>query len=162
MKTSLLLLSALSLNCFAEEEQNQRYSIGLGMGAIYSGVGANLALISDNDMKYISTGCVGYSSLHGSTCGFGAGWIKTDLFDFDSNKHGFGIYATLVDRERYATSNNNQYDFQENDVYGVGISYNYFFRGISSSGTIIGLSVHATNAEYKDNYGAYFQIGYQF
>ncbi len=51
------------------------------MGAIYSGLGANVSLLSKTDMKYISAGCVGYSSRYGSTCGFGAGWIVTLLTD---------------------------------------------------------------------------------
>lgn len=87
MNKLALLLPLISLNCFAEENnQDKGFSIGLGLGAMYSGLGTNLSFVSDNDLKYISTGCVEHGSINGSTCGFGAGWIKTDLFGTNSNK----------------------------------------------------------------------------
>jgi hypothetical protein len=94
----------LSLSCFAKENsQTENYSVGIGMGAMYSGIGANIALVSKNDFKYISAGCTEYSSAYGSECGFGIGWVTTDLFDFETNNHGFGIYAGMLGTERYAT-----------------------------------------------------------
>lgn len=167
MKKLVLLLSALSLSCAAEDTiQEKKYSIGVGKGALYSGIGANLSFVSQSDMKYISAGCTEYSSFSGASCGFGAGWIKTDLFDFDSNKHGFGIYATLVGKEHYSsyktTDNGVKYYQHENDVYGVGVSYTYFMNGIDHSGFIFGASIHATNADYDGKYGGFLQAGYQF
>tara|TARA_R110001583_G_scaffold39399_6_gene126249 strand:- start:5517 stop:6005 length:489 start_codon:yes stop_codon:yes gene_type:complete len=162
LKKLALLLSALSLNCVAEDSNKEKeYSVGVGMGALYSGIGANFSFISKNDMKYISAGCTEYSSLSGYSCGFGAGWIKTDLFDFNSNKHGFGVYASLVGHETYATLND-QYSINDNDIYGAGVSYTYFMNGIDQSGTTFGLSIHATNADFEGRYGAFFQVGYQF
>ena len=97
MKKLALLLPLLSLNCIAEEsDQDKNYSVGLGMGAMYSGIGTNFSLVSENDLKYISAGCTEYSSATKASCGFGIGWIKTDLFGSKSNKHGLGIYATLI------------------------------------------------------------------
>ena len=167
MKKLTLLLSLISLNCFAEENnQDKDYSIGLGLGAMYGGVGTNLSFVSDNDLKYISAGCVEYSSNNGSTCGFGAGWIKTDLFGANSNKHGFGVYVSIVGNESYAsytsTSEGVEYYDHDSDIYGAGVSYTYFMNGINKSGTTFGVSIHATNADFEDNYGGFFQVGYQF
>lgn len=165
--TSMLLTLVYTSTAFGEETvQEQRYSLGVGMGALYSGIGANLSLISKSDMKYISAGCTEYTSITGSSCGFGAGWIKTDLFDFDSNKHGFGVYATLVGKESnvtYTASRNGvDYYKDENDIYGLGVSYTYFINGIDQSGATFGLSLHATNADFEDSFGGFFQVGYHF
>lgn len=167
MKKLVLLLPLLSLSCLAEENnQNKNYSVGLGVGAMYSGIGANISFVSKNDLKYISAGCTEYSSVTGASCGFGAGWIKTDLFNVDSNKHGFGVYVSSVGKEYSysytSTSNGVDYHRHEHNIYGVGVSYTYFMNGIDRSGTTLGLSVHATNADVKSRFNGFFQVGYQF
>ena len=167
MKKLVLLLSLISLNCFStDNNQDKAYSIGLGIGAMYSGIGTNLSFLSETDLKHLSAGCVEYSSRSGSTCGFGAGWIKTDLFGADSNKHGLGVYVSVVGHESYVsyTTTNDGVDYYEhdNDVYGAGVSYTYFHNGINASGTTFGISLHATNADFEGNFGGFFQVGYQF
>ncbi len=167
MKKLALLLPLISLNCFADENnQDKDYSIGLGLGAMYGGIGTNLSFVSENDLKYISAGCVEYSSSNGSTCGFGAGWIKTDLFGSNSNKHGLGVYVSIVGNESYSsyttTTEGVEYYNHESDVYGAGVSYTYFMNGINKSGTTFCVSIHATNADFEDSYGGFFQVGYQF
>tara|TARA_R110000772_G_scaffold28437_15_gene71711 strand:- start:6349 stop:6852 length:504 start_codon:yes stop_codon:yes gene_type:complete len=167
LKKLALILPILSVNCFAQlNNQEQQYSVGIGMGALYTGLGANIALLSQNDMKYLSLGCVEYSSRFGSTCGFGAGWVKTDLFNFDNNKHGFGIYASLVGSEvsvKYTQSDfGNDYILKEHDYYGLGLSYTYFFNGINNSGTTLGVSIHGTNADFDSRFASFLQVGYQF
>jgi len=160
LKKLISLLSILSLSCFAEEtNQDKSYSVGLGIGAMYSGIGTNFSFVSKNDLKYISAGCTGYGSANGSECGFGVGWIKTDLFGTDSNKHGLGIYGGSLGKEyRYP------YPFvhEEYDIYGAGVSYTFFMNGINQSGTTFGISIHATNARFEGRYGAFLQVGYQF
>ena len=167
MKKLALLLPLISLNCFAQENNSDKqYSIGLGVGAMYSGIGTNLSFVTEHDLKYISVGCVEYSSINGATCGAGAGWIKTNLFGSHSNKHGFGVYVSIVGNESYTsyttTTEGVEYYDHESDIYGAGVSYNYFMNGINKSGTTFGVSIHATNADFKDSYGGFFQIGYQF
>tara|TARA_R110000737_G_scaffold268494_1_gene275927 strand:- start:3312 stop:3893 length:582 start_codon:yes stop_codon:yes gene_type:complete len=164
LKKLALILSTLSLSCLADSNvDNNSYAVGLGVGAMYSGLGTNFALVSKTDMKYISAGCVKYSSFSGSTCGFGAGWIMTDLFGAKSNKHGVGVYVSLVDNERYtsntSTTEGTKYFRHESDIYGAGVSYTYFINGIDRSGFNFGLSAHVTNA---DNFGGFLQVGYQF
>jgi len=117
-------------------------------------------------LKYISAGCVEYGSSNGATCGVGAGWIKTDLSGANSNKHGFGVYISLVGNESYAsytsTTEGAEYYNHNSDVYGAGVSYTYFMNGIDKSGINLGISIHATNADFEDSYGGFFQVGYQF
>ncbi len=47
-------------------------------------------------------------------------------------------------------------------TYGAGLSYTYFMNGINKSGTTFGVSIHATNSDFEDSYGGFFQVGYQF
>ena len=167
MKKLIIVLSALSFSCVADDiTQEKEYSVGLGVGFAYSGIGGNFSFVSKTDIKYISAGCVEISTISGSiedtTCGFGVGWIMTDLFDFNSNKHGIGIYATLVGNERYGVPEGNGYTFHDNDIYGAGVSYTYFLNGIDQSGFNFGISAHATNADYEDSFGGFLQAGYQF
>ena len=159
MKILILTLTLLSFYSVAFEDTD--LSLGLGIGSMYSGLGANISFISKNDIKYASAGCV-ESDAYENTCGFGLGWIRTDLFGDQTKKHGVGIYASIVGHERYLTLENDQYKSNENDIYGIGLSYTYFMNGIDRSGATFGLSFHATNAEDEDSIGSFLQIGYQF
>lgn len=163
MKKLVLLLTLISISAGADElGADKQYSVGVGIGAAYSGIGANVALVSKNDMKYISAGCVGYRSNDGSTCGFGVGWIVTDLFNSNSNKHGLGLYVTKAGHESYVSRQNGNLNIDENEYYGAGVSYTYFMNGIDKPGFTFGASVHATNADYEGSLGSFLQVGYQF
>ena len=153
-KVTFLSIFLVSISANAEESN----SIGLGMGISYSGLGVNISQLSENDMKYFSAGCISYSSLFGSACGVGVGWIKTDLFETESDKHGFGAYLGVVGskRKRGTFNNDNQ------PAYGIGVSYHYFFNGISSSGTNLGLSFVAGDNGDETESAAILQVGYQF
>lgn len=146
-KTILLSIFLFLTSADAEES----YSFGLGMGTSYSGLGVNISQRSESDMKYLSAGCVGYSSIFGSACGAGVGWIRTDLFETNSNKHGFGAYLGVVGSK----SKFRGVSYDKKAKYGVGIGYHYFFSGISESGANIGLTLVSDNA-------ALLQWGYQF
>lgn len=161
MKKLVLVLSFISCSLIAQESTfDSQYSVGIGMGAAYSGLGANVALLSRNDMKYVSVGCVEYNSRFGSICGLGIGWIVTDLFDSNSNKHGLGVYATKAGHEAYVTSEN--FIIKDNEYYGAGLSYTYFMNGINKPGFNFGISAHVTNAKYEEKINGFLQIGYQF
>ena len=49
------------------------FTFGIGAGTFYSGVGVNAGIQSKSELKYISAGCVSYSSLYDGTCGVGIG-----------------------------------------------------------------------------------------
>jgi hypothetical protein len=130
------------------------FSIGVGMGTLYSGLGTNLSLISENDMKYISAGCLSYGSTSGSTCGAGIGLIKTDLFEANTNKHGVGFYLGAVGTES---------NYADRDaIYGAGVGYHYFFNGIDQSGANIGLSLVYGVGDDENTSGIMVELGYQF
>ena len=67
--TKLLLLPLTLIS--SQTLANDNFTFGIGAGSLYSGVGANIGFQSKTDFKYISAGCVSYSSLYGETCGFG-------------------------------------------------------------------------------------------
>jgi hypothetical protein len=144
----VLLIVFFSCSTYAEE----RFSFGAGVGTSYSGVGANFSQISKNDMKYLSAGCYSYSNLSGSACGAGIGWIKTDLFEFQNNKHGFGAYLGAVGTERSR--------FGDQTANGLAISYNYFLRGIDKPSFNFGASF--VFSEDSDSGKLIAQAGYQF
>ena len=148
------LLLPLTLALSSQAIANNTFTFGLGAGSLYSGVGVNVGVQSKTEFKYISAGCVSYSSIYGETCGVGAGWIKTDIFDFQTPKHGASLYIGIVGSE---------YDnFDRDAIYGVGLGYHYFFKGIDQSGVNLGFTIVAGN-EYDDiGMGGMLQIGYQF
>lgn len=149
-----LLLLPLTLALSYQAIANDTFTFGLGVGSLYSGVGVNAGVRSKTDFKYISAGCVSYSSIYGETCGVGAGWVKTDIFDFQTPKHGVSLYIGIVDSEY-----NN---FDHNAIYGVGLGYHYFFKGIGQPGLNLGFTITAGNENDGLGMGGMFHIGYQF
>ena len=155
MKTiTKLLLLPLTLVVSSQTLANDNFTFGLGAGSFYSGLGLNAGIQSKTDLKYISVGCMSYSSLYEETCGVGAGWVKTDIFDFQTQKHGASLYIGIVGSE---------YDNFDNEaIYGAGLGYHYFFRGIGNSGTNLGFTITAGNEKDGMGMGGMFQVGYQF
>lgn len=148
------LLTSATLVLSAQTTAKDSFTFGLGAGAFYSGVGVNAGIQSKSDLKYVSAGCVSYSSIYGSTCGIGVGWVKTDIFDFQTPKHGASLYLGIV---------GNEYDnFDHQAVYGAGLGYHYFLRGIGNAGFNFGLTLVAGNEKDGVGVGALLQAGYQF
>jgi len=148
------LLLPLTIALSSQAIANNTFTFGLGAGSLYSGIGVNIGVQSKTEFKYISAGCVSYSSIYGETCGVGAGWIKTDIFDFQTPKHGASLYIGIVGSE---------YDnFDRDAIYGVGLGYHYFFKGIDQSGVNLGFTIVAGNENDDIGMGGMLQIGYQF
>ena len=151
----VILLLLASSKAYASEKD---LSFGIGAGALYSGLGINIGVQGENDFRYIAAGCVavGYSSVSGwiSACGVGVGWIWTDIFSKLSNKHGIGFYLGPVGSTRE--------NLDRETVYGAGITYDYFFKGINSSGWNLGVTpaIGRHNGDAKGY--LLLQVGYQF
>jgi hypothetical protein len=151
---TILLLLPLALLVSSKAIANDNYTFGAGAGSFYSGLGVNAGIQSKTDLKYASFGCVSYSALYGNTCGVGVGWVKTDIFDFQTPKHGTSLYFGIVGSE---------YDnFDRDAIYGAGLGYHYFLRGINKSGLNIGFTITAGNENDGMAIGGMFQVGYQF
>lgn len=144
------LVLALPLQAKAKES----FTFGAGLGSFYSGLGVNVGVQSETELKYLSFGCVSYSSFAGETCGVGMGWVKTDLFNSTNAKHGTSIYLGIVGSE-------NEH-FDKDAIYGLGLGYHYFFNGISHSGTNLGFTIMAGNDDDGLDIGGMLQFGYQF
>lgn len=164
MNKFALVFSLFSMSTLASEQLNESsVSYGIGAGAAYAGLGGHVAKVSNTDMKYLAVGCIQYSTLMGSACGLGAGWMVTDLFGATSNKHGLGIYALQTAGEELYFESEGFFAQDKHRTYSaLGLNYTYFSNGINQSGFTFGLSIHATNADYDEKINGVFQIGYQF
>lgn len=149
----LILASVFSV---ATSIADDNVSFGVGAGALYNGLGANVSFVKKSDLKYVSLGCIaiGYSSNNGtsSNCGIGAGWMRSDILS-ENNKHGLGIHIGVT----YNTSN----DRNDTETF-IGVPYVYFFKGMTSGGWNIGLTpiIGKHNGSIKG--GLLLNLGYQF
>ena len=108
-------------------------SFGLGVGALYNGLGGNFALITADDLKYVSVGCseASDSSRHGTnvTCGVGVGWLMSDLLTKKNSKHGLGLNLAL------------DYDQLHSKAEpSIRLPYVFFFRGLDRRGWNLGVA----------------------
>lgn len=137
---------------------NNELSFGTGVGALYSGLGINIGIRGESDFRFISAGCVdlGYNSVAGwySACGVGAGWIWSNILSKESNRHGIGFYLGSLSGEGSK--------IDPETVYGAGIPYVYFLRGIDEDGWNFGFTP-ALGWHNRDTIGSlWLQVGYQF
>jgi hypothetical protein len=158
MKTkSIYLVVLLLLVSFEAGASDEDLSFGVGAGALYGGIGMNIGMRRDYDFRYLAAGCagVGYSSVDGwqTSCGVGVGWIWANILSKSTNKHGLGFYLGPVGLRKGGTFN---------PVYGVGISYDYFFKGINSSGWNLGVTPTIGRRNGDNNGYLLLQVGYQF
>jgi hypothetical protein len=132
-----------------------RTSFGLGLGALYNGLGVNIAFTDSEDLKFVAVGCSswGHSSRDGTdvTCGVGVGWIMSDILTKKNDKHGIGLHFGL------------NYDTRHNDFEPVlSMPYVFFFKGIDSKGLNIGAAPLVAWESGDAKFGLFLQIGYQF
>lgn len=131
-------------------------SFGLGVGALYNGLGGNFALIKADDLKYVSFGCSEYmsSSLDGAhvTCGLGVGWLRSDILTKKNSKHGLGLNIAL------------DYDgFHSELEPSIRIPYVFFFRGLDRRGWNLGVApLVRWDSDEGTDLGVMLEIGYQF
>jgi len=150
----LIVFSTLLLNSNINAEE--KYTYGIGLGSLYNGLGGSLSLKGSNSISYLAIGCpaIGYGSGNGfiSTCGLGAGYIKSNIFS-KSNKHGIGMHIGY-----------SYIDNAEVSEFGpqFGLSYVYFVEGIHSKGWNYGLTPTVSRYSNRNNLTGIFQIGYQY
>lgn len=132
-----------------------RTSFGVGLGALYNGLGGNFALITAHDLKYVSLGCseASHSSRDGTnvTCGVGVGWLMSDILTKKNSRHGLGLNIAL------------DYDQLHSEFEPViRMPYVYFFRGIDRRGWNLGLAPLIRWDAEGTELGVMFEVGYQF
>ena len=151
--------SAVALGMFASSPgvADDRWSVGVGAGALYSGIGVNLAMRRDHAFGYLAAGCgASYTSSEGWNfpCGVGAGWIWTDILTQANDRHGLGIYVGPV-----------SVDVQpghDKVNYGAGLTYVYFFQDAVAKGWNLGITP-AVGKKYGDHdWRLLINVGYQF
>ena len=130
-------------------------SFGVGAGALYNGLGGNLALIKADDLRYISVGCseFSHSSSGGTnlTCGVGLGWLRSDILTRKNSKHGLGLNIAL------------DYDqFHSKAEPSIRLPYVFFFRGLDRRGWNIGVAPLVRWDADGTELGVMLEVGYQF
>ena len=140
-----------------------KLSYGVGMGQIYNGLGGNVRLTTETEMRYLSLGCTEFSkgdhTKRENVCGVGAGYLKTNILpkylpDFfsDTDRHAIGASFSIM--------SNSHTDYA--DIL-LAYGYTYFTEGISKRGWNFGLSPTFQYSKSLDNkLGIIMDIGYQF
>ena len=150
----VFLLAVFGSNSSRAESE---LSVGVGAGALYSGIGVNVGMRGEHAFAYLAAGCsVGYTSDKGwdVPCGVGAGWIWTDLVTKANDRHGLGIYVGPVSTKGPSGD--------VKAVYGAGLTYVYFFGDGVAKGWNLGITptVKKEHGDYRA--GALINVGYQF
>ena len=156
----------ISLFVFQPAIAEESFSVGAGLGAMYSGLGINLSLKSETQMKYVSVGAVAcYQNNNGPTkctVGIGVGLLRTDMFSSANNNHGVGLYIGAVGAEQRGSPFNGGAVNDFKAIYGAGISYIYFWEGINVSGLNVGFTPAIGFRGGRSMPGLLVQFGYQF
>ncbi len=155
MKFKLIITSALILsvpNILHCEESN---GLGIGVGSQYNGIGVSYGYQSRTSFKYASLGCLEISSsdISGTytNCGFGAGFISTNLMDSTNNKHGTGVHLGFSDNERYGEVE-----------YFIAPQYVFYMNGINNHGWTFGASLRIGTYDGESDVIPTVHAGYQF
>jgi len=160
---SLLVMSASHAQVsdgFGPQGSARNWSLGVGFGTPYAGLGANLALAGTHDFKYLSAGCLAGTEHDDDwdlACGIGVGWMWTDLFAWRPNHQAIGVYLGPVGSQRDSGP-----DGKLHAVYGVGASYNYFFNGVGRPGALLGLTPVIDRRDGDTEASLMLNLGYQF
>jgi hypothetical protein len=156
-KNILVLLTFLVLMTRHVGAVESESSFGIGIGALYSGIGVNVGFRSERDFKYVAAGCagIGYSDNSGwlLPCGIGAGWIWTDLLSKDDKRNGFGLYVKPV-----GIDNSND----DKARYGLGVTYAFFLQGLCAGGWNMGITPTLGKEHGDTKVGLFMNVGYQF
>lgn len=153
-RTAVVFLACIAV-AIGSSSAADKTSFGLGVGALYDGLGGNFALIKADDLKYISVGCseASHSSRSGThvTCGVGVGWLMSDLLTKKNSKHGLGLNIAL------------DYDQLHSEFEpSIRLPYVYFFNGIDRRGWNIGAAPLVRWDADGTELGVMFEVGYQF
>ncbi|RUO26724.1 hypothetical protein CWE09_08495 [Aliidiomarina minuta] len=142
------------------------YHPGIGIGAQYSGLGANMTRATDNDLWVVGGGLVRYNSDSGSLFGLTASYHRSDILG-DSGEHAIGIGVGPVGVQRsfeYWRQDGWTY-YRETDqraVYGGMLMYNYYPRRMSLGGSHIGVSFGYGERDGRSVRGLDINFGYRF
>lgn len=152
----ILLLSLMGIESARAESG---LSVGIGIGALYSGIGANVGIRTETSLGYLAAGCPGLSHSTNEgwdvACGVGAGWIWTNVLPKLDKRHGLGIYLGPV-----GTKNTEADDLKAS--YGAGVTYAYFFGDGIARGWNLGATptIRKQSGDYRA--GLMINAGYQF
>ncbi|WP_027329270.1 hypothetical protein [Marinimicrobium agarilyticum] len=167
----LLIFFVLGLSVPASSDDDRdtsRLSIGVGYGALFGGLGFNIAQVDENNYRYLSLGVISayrsdYDGQKDSDIayGVGIGLIRTDIILPDSGNHGLGLYAGAVGADtRWEDAPRRKESLVTR--YGGGATYHYFAAGPKSQGLVVGISLLFSPASDENESNVLATLGYRF
>jgi len=138
-------------------------TVGAGLGSQYSGLGFNAGLKKWESLFLVSFGITAMGAREDSglatVYGVGASWFSTGAIPQEGDRHALGVYAGSIGG-RIEFLNNEV--IEKRSLYGGGLSYGYFFNGLSNSGWNLGLFLGAYSKDDEWHGVAAPGVGYQF
>lgn len=153
------------------ESDRKKLTFGVGVGSLYSTAGANIGFHDSKSLTVLSIGCNGMSSFRGCNDSVTLGYYRTDLFGWDSGRHALGLWGGRVGSSSYRGQDSlnsiapsdvtNNLDF--GPVWGFGVGYLYFHRGIGERGPVFGLGYQFEKGQNRRSDGTLqLSLGFQF
>ncbi len=147
----IVILSSLLFSGMALAKDKK--TIGVGIGALYNGLGLSYGIQKLGSFKYISLGClnISNSSSRGTetNCGLGLGFVRTGV----GNRHGLGAHIGATYNEHRGLNKIEMF---------IAPQYIYFLNGIDDAGLNLGAFVSFGNRDGDFKIRPGLQIGYQF
>lgn len=161
-----VLCSSLALFSVPSSAQDSDIRFGVGMGALYSGLGANVARVTDDDSFTFGVGWISRSSWSGNAYGVGFSYQRADLIGvrpYEPNRHALGIYLGAVGSQTTFEWENGWWRNTGNKpVWGGGVGYYFYQHGIRHRGFTAGLNLTYGRRDQYDTTDIGINIGYRF
>lgn len=146
--------------------ENAQVRAALGGGNEYGGLGVQLARTSDYDRWSLGLGLAGYSDFYGAAYGAAFSYQRADLIGVrggEPNRHALGVFIGPVGTEGEAEFRNGFYETRDyKAVWGAGVNYHYYRRGINAPGWSVGFGVGHGSGRHRDMTNVNIAVGYQF
>ena len=146
-----------------------KLTFGLGLGSLYSSAGVNVGIRDRESLLALSIGCRTLSDLHDCNESVLLGYYRANLFGSNSGRHAAGLWAGRTGS--FARVRADDIDEQPirpesltfDPLWGGGLGYLYFHKGIDSPGPVIGLGYQVEKGGSRDWDGRFeFSLGFQF
>lgn len=162
----LLVAGVFLLVSAVANAQSSHLRVAFGAGNEYGGLGLQVARTTDSDRWSIGAGVAGHSDFYGTAYGAALSYQRADLIGVraqEPNRHALGVFVGPVGTEGEAQFRNGFYETRDyKPVWGAGVNYHYYRRGINTAGWSVGFGVGHGSGRYRDMTNVNIAVGYQF
>lgn len=168
MKTCYISLSGLLLFTATSISYASPISFGVGVGALYNGLGVNAAFnYQEGLLPYVSVGCIGAATSGNETrynCGFGAGIINAKWLSPRRLNHGLGFAAGITkdETEQYKGDLDSSEPYTDLTETYIGVGYTWFSNSINRPGFTVGATPMVIKNKIDHQFHLQLNLGYQF